>query len=244
MNIIKPAWSAPAVVQAFCSTRTGGVSQAPFDSFNLAGHVGDNPDHVRRNRAILMQSQNLPSQPNWLVQSHSATVVTLESEQNRHADAAITRQPGTIAVVMTADCLPILLCNLAGTEIAAVHAGWRGLHAGVVQQTLAKMLSPANQLIAWIGPAISQPRFEVGDEVRQAYIAKNDSAQSRFIANQPGRWLCDLAGLACDLLIRYGVQQVYRSNLCSYTNQDQYFSYRRDALTGRMASLIWIQSGA
>lgn len=244
MSIIKPAWKLPAHVKAFCSTRIGGVSQPPFDSLNLAQHVGDNLDHVQQNREILVASQQLPSQPCWLEQTHSTTVVTLESEANRHADAAITRQPDTIAVIMTADCLPILLCNHSGTEVAAVHVGWRGLLDGVVQETLAKMQSPASQLLAWIGPAISQPEFEVGDEVRQAFIEKYDSAQNRFKPNRPGHWLCDLAGLACDLLQRHGLAQTHRSNLCSYRNEAQYYSYRRDGVTGRMASLIWMQFDA
>lgn len=244
----QPEWSIPSAVKALYSTRRGGESQAPFDSFNLAEHVGDDLNRVARNRAILnkgtLLSQPLPSAPCWLQQTHSTTVVTLETEQNREADGAITRQADTVAVVMTADCLPLLFCNRSGTEVAAVHAGWRGLLDGIVQKTIAKMQSPANELMAWIGPAISQSKFEVGDEVRQAFVDKHASADNRFISNRPAHWLCDLPAMADDLLKSLGVADVTQSNLCSYSNEDDFFSYRREAITGRMASLIWIPSNA
>lgn len=241
--MLKPEWHLPLNVRALYSTRTGGVSQSPFDSFNLAEHVGDEPCRVKRNRDILLSWQ-LPSQPCWLQQTHSIVVVTLESDQSRQADAAITRQTDNVAIVTTADCLPILLCNQAGTEVAAVHAGWRGLLDGIVQQTISTMQSRANQLLAWIGPAISQSKFEVGDEVRQAFVNKDACADHRFISNRPESWLCDLPGLGYDRLNRLGVAEITQSNLCSYTNKDHFFSYRRNAVTGRMASLIWIQSDA
>jgi YfiH family protein len=266
VSMHQPEWSIPATVKALYSTRSGGVSQAPFDSFNLAEHVGDDLDRVGRNRAMLnqpmpngdkpnrdaLQSHSLPAAPCWLQQTHSTTVVTLESDQNREADSAITRKADTVAVVMTADCLPILLCNRSGTEVAAVHAGWRGLLDGIVETTIEKMQSPANDLLAWIGPAISQPKFEVGDEVRQAFVDKyadkyvdeQSSAESRFISNRPTHWLCDLPGLADDLLTRLGIADVTQSNLCSYSNEKDFFSYRRQAVTGRMACLIWISSNA
>jgi len=239
----QPDWSIPSHVKALYTTSVGGVSETPFDSFNLAQHVGDDPVRVFRNREIL-RSLALPSSPCWLQQTHSATAVTLEFEQNREADAAITRQTDTVAVVMTADCLPILLCNRSGTEVAAVHAGWRGLLDGVVQATITKMRSPANELMAWIGPAISQSKFEVGDEVRQAFVQQQAMADKRFISNRPAHWLCDLPALADDLLKHIGVEDVTKSNLCSYTNNKDFFSYRRQAVTGRMASLIWIPSNA
>lgn len=248
MSMLKPEWKLPSNVRALYSTRAGGVSQPPFDSLNFAEHVGDERAQVARNRQILMSSQQLPSQPCWLEQTHSTTAVILELDQSREADAAITRQPGKVAIVMTADCLPILLCNQSGTEVAAVHAGWRGLLNGVVQETISKMHSPANQLQAWIGPAISQSKFEVGDEVRQAFVDKHDSARSRFTSNlandRPGHWLCDLPGLGCDLLYRLGLAEVTLSNLCSYSDQDNFYSYRCNATTGRMACLIWIQPDA
>jgi YfiH family protein len=259
--MVQPEWSIPATVRALYTTRSGGVSQAPFDSFNLAEHVGDDLDRVARNRAMLsrdglnrdeLRSQSLPAAPCWLQQTHSTTVVTLESDQNREADGAITRQADTVAVVMTADCLPILLCNRSGTEVAAVHAGWRGLLDGIVETTIEKMQSPTSELMAWIGPAISQPKFEVGDEVRQAFVEKyadtyvdeQSPAESRFINNRTRHWLCDLPGLADDLLKGLGVADVTQSNLCSYANEKDFFSYRRQAVTGRMACLIWISSNA
>lgn len=243
MSMQQPEWSTPPAVKALYSTRQGGVSQAPYNSFNLAEHVGDDPERVARNRNTLL-SESLPSAPCWLQQTHSTIIVTLESDKNREADAAITRQADTVAVVMTADCLPILFCNQSGTEVAAVHAGWRGLLDGIVQTTIAKMQSPANELMAWIGPAISQPKFEVGNEIRQAFVDKHVSADNRFVSNRPEHWLCDLPALADDLLNRLGVADVTRSNLCSFSGEGDFFSYRRQAVTGRMASLIWISSDA
>jgi YfiH family protein len=243
MGLHQPEWSIPSHVKALYTTRLGGVSGSPFHSFNLAEHVGDNLDRVLRNREILL-SLGLPSAPCWLQQTHSTTAVTLELEQNREADAAITRQADTVAIVMTADCLPILFCNRSGTEVAAVHAGWRGLLDGIVQATITKMQSPTSELMAWIGPAISQSKFEVGDEVRQSFVEKQALADKRFISNRPAHWLCDLPALADDLLKSLDVADVTRSNLCSYSNESDFFSYRRQAVTGRMASLIWIPSTA
>ena len=164
----------------------------------------------------------------------------LENENIRDADAAITRQPGRVAVVMTADCLPILLCDRDGSEVAAVHAGWRGLQAGVIQSALAAMRSSNDRIMAWIGPAISQAAFEVGEEVRLAFAAADAGAVEYFESNRPGHWLCDLAGLAVRVLEQQGVATVFRDSHCSYRDSDLFFSYRRDGATGRMAALIWI----
>ncbi len=239
IDTIKPGWVAPPGVCAYTTTRLGGVGEAPFDSLNLALHVGDDPVHVARNRELLQQL-NLPAEPCWINQTHGTHAVTLELDNSRDADAAITRQPGVVAVVMTADCLPILVCNRDGSEVAAVHAGWRGLQAGVIQGTLASMESCGAQLQAWIGPGISQQNFEVGGEVRSAFIASIQDAESFFKENRKGHWLCDLAGLAERVLKRQGVVDVYRDPGCSYRDADRFFSYRRNATTGRMASLIWI----
>ena len=240
IKTIQPNWSAPSTIQACCTTRPGGVSAAPFDSLNLALHVGDDPALVTQNRKLLREQLELPAEPCWINQTHGTRTVTLEQDASRDADAAVTRVPGTIAVVMTADCLPILLCNRTGSEVSAVHAGWRGLQAGVVQSALAKMNSPGHQLIAWIGPGISQACFEVGDEVRTAFIDSMPHAQTFFSANRRGHWQCDLAGLAGQVLKAQGVAEVYRDSHCSYRDADNFFSYRRSATTGRMASLIWI----
>ena len=240
INFIEPDWSVPAPVRAVTTTRMGGFSLAPFDSLNLALHVGDNPDHVAQNRALLRQALDLPAEPSWIKQTHGIHAVTLEQEGSREADAAITRLPGTVAVVMTADCLPVLVCNREGTEVAAIHAGWRGLQAGVIQATLASMASVNEQLLAWIGPGISQDNFEVGDEVRAAFIDSIAPAEGFFQASRAGHWLCDLAGLAESVLQGQGVGEVYRDSGCTHRDADRFFSYRRDATTGRMASLIWI----
>ena len=240
IETVKPDWSAPPQIRACCTTRHGGVSQTPFDGLNLGLHVGDRDDDVLQNRRRLREDLLLPSEPCWINQTHSVEVVTLEQDDNRDADAAITREAGRIAVVMTADCLPILLCNRAGSEVAAIHAGWRGLQAGVIQSTLTAMHSPVEQLIAWVGPGITQASFEVGDEVYAAFVDPQPSAASCFNANRPGHWLCDLGGLAKSVLRRAGVAEVSLSPHCSYRDAGRFYSYRREATTGRMASLIWI----
>jgi len=239
-DLILPPWSAPAKVSACCTTRLGGVSAAPYDSFNLALHVGDDAERVRQNRERLRQKLALPREPGWIDQIHGSASVVLESDTGRQADAAITRQPGQAAVVMTADCLPILLCDRAGGEVAAVHAGWRGLQAGVIETALATMQTPAAQLMAWIGPGISQAAFEVGDEVRSAFADASAENEAYFEAHGPGHWLCDLAGIAERVLQAEGVSRIYRDPHCTYRDSGLFYSYRRDGATGRMAALIWI----
>jgi YfiH family protein len=240
IEIIQPDWQAPPVINACCTTRLGGVSLAPYDGFNLGLHVGDRDADVIENRRLLRESLALPSEPGWINQTHGVRSVTLERDRGRDADAAITREPGRVAVVMTADCLPILVCNHAGSEVAAIHAGWRGLQAGVIEAAIDALLSPPQQLLAWIGPGITQPNFEVGDEVYEAFIDRVANAQSCFSANRPGHWLCDLAGLAESVLQATGVTEVARTRYCSYADADLFYSYRREPVTGRMASLIWI----
>ena len=241
IDIVTPAWAAPANVGACCTTRQGGCSAAPFDSFNLGMHVGDRESDVILNRQRLRDQLALPNEPEWIRQTHSTEVVTLERDAGRDADAAITRVRGVVATVMTADCLPILLCHREGREVAAVHAGWRGLQGGIIQATLSAMQSSGADLLAWIGPGISQACFEVGDEVRAAFIDANPATASRFESNRAGHWLCDLAGIAVDWLAELGVNEVVRSPNCSYLESDLFYSYRREGVTGRMASLIWIK---
>ena len=244
IEIIEAKWNAPSQVKALCTTRQGGFSQPPYDSLNLATHVGDDDQSVMRNRELLCHSLRLPAEPCWLEQTHSTRVVSLESDSSRLADAAITREADTIAIVMTADCLPILLCNRSGSEVAAIHAGWRGLADGVIEATVNDMNSSADQLLAWIGPGISQQCFEVGSEVRDFYIARNRADESYFVANRPAHWLCDLSGLASATMARLDIAEISRAGYCSYSDDSHYFSYRRNALTGRLASLIWIDSNA
>ena len=240
IETIQPHWDAPSGIRAYCTTRRGGESATPYDSLNLALHVGDDDAQVVRNRDLLNQALKLPTEPCWINQTHGIHAVTLEQDSSRDADAAITRVPGNIAVVMTADCLPILICNRDGSEVAAVHAGWRGLQAGVIQAALKTMISPNQEVMAWIGPGISQACFEVGVEVHAAFIGSMQDAETCFDANRPGHWLCDLAGLAAKVLTAQGVDEVYRDSHCSYRDADKFYSYRRDATTGRMATLIWI----
>jgi len=240
IETVEPDWASPPQIRACCTTRHGGVSRMPFDSLNLGLHVGDRVDDVLQNRLRLREDLLLPSEPCWINQTHSVEVVTLEQDDNRDADAAITREAGRIAVVMTADCLPILLCNRAGSEVAAIHAGWRGLQAGVIQSTLAAMHASPQQLMAWIGPGITQASFEVGEEVYAAFVDPEPGAAACFSANRPGHWLCDLGGLAESVLHRAGVAEVTRSPHCSYRDAESFYSYRREAISGRMASLIWI----
>lgn len=240
IETIQPNWNSPPGIRACCTTRRGGVSAAPFDSLNLALHVGDDAKRVAQNRILLQQQLQLPTEPCWINQTHGTHTVTLEQDISRDADAAVTRVPGTIAVVMIADCLPILLCNQDGSEVAAVHAGWRGLQAGVIQSALTTMNSSNRRVMAWIGPGISQSCFEVGDEVRTAFIDSMRDAQTCFSVHREGHWLCDLAGLAERVLKAQGVGEVFRDSHCSYRDADRFYSYRRVATTGRMAALIWI----
>ncbi len=240
MRLIEPVWNAPSQVRAISTTRQGGVSGAPYDSFNLGAHVGDDLAQVLHNRQILEQQLKLPSTPCWLDQFHSTRAVQLEVDQCRTADAAVTRRPGQVVAIMSADCLPILFCNRDGSEVAGLHAGWRGLQAGVIQSCLASMQSSPQQIIAWIGPAISQEYFEVGAEVVAAFGNTVEDHERFFKPNRPDHWLCDLSGLATLILTRLGVSDVSCAPHCSYSDESLFYSYRRETNTGRMASLIWI----
>ena len=242
IDLLQPDWNAPDTVRACSTTRVGGFSEGAYAGFNLGRHVGDDDESVTRNRQLLKESLALPRDPDWIRQTHSTRAVVLEQDHRREADAAVTRRAGRIAVIMTADCLPILLCNRAGTEVAALHAGWRGLQAGIIDSTLSAMQSPASQLQAWIGPGITQEFFEVGDEVYAAFVETIDGCESHFVAHGAGHWLCDLAGIAQRVLARRGVTEVTRDAHCTYRDRTLFYSYRREGVTGRMATLIWINS--
>lgn len=241
-DLLTPGWPAPANVKAVCSTRAGGCSAGPYQSLNLGGHVGDSAQAVSHNRQLFQAMAAMPDQPVWLNQTHSTRCITLLSTtpDNVDADASFSRQPGLVCTVMTADCLPILICNRAGTEIAAVHAGWRGLCDGIIENTLQLFSQPAD-CMAWLGPAISQAAFEVGDEVRQAFINQDPAAAVAFIAGSEGKWLGDLYMLARQRLANFGVSAIYGGNYCTYSQRSEFFSYRRDGQTGRMASAIWLE---
>jgi len=238
-DLLIPDWPAPARVRALQTQRGGGCSQAPWDSFNLGDHVGDNPACVATNRVALRA--RLPADPLWLKQIHGITVVNAkECQESTDADAAFSRQPGIVCAVMTADCLPVLFCDRAGTVVAAAHAGWRGLVGGVLESTINEMAVPAGELLAWLGPAIGHSAFEVGDEVRAAFVADDPGAVVTFVPHTPGKWLADIYELARRRLRRAGIEAIYGGDLCTVSEPERFFSYRRDGVTGRMATLIWL----
>jgi YfiH family protein len=238
-DFLVPDWPAPVRVRALQTLRNGGCSRAPWDSFNLGDHVGDDPAKLMANRAALRT--HLPAEPLWLKQVHGTVVVAAEkSPRMNEADAAYTRQPGTVCVVMTADCLPVLFCDRAGMVVAAAHAGWRGLLGGVLEATVASMKVPAGEVLAWLGPAIGPSAFEVGEEVRAAFMAGDLASAEAFAPHAPGKWLADIYGLARQRLRRAGVEAVYGGTACTLSDPEHYFSYRRDGVTGRMATLIWL----
>jgi len=240
-----PDWPAPANVFAGTTTRQGGVSVAPYDSLNLGDHVGDSADAVANNRSLLKQRCNLPAEPVWLKQVHGTAVVNAAAVNDIPvADASYSHQSNSVCAVMTADCLPLLLCDQAGSVVAAVHAGWRGLADGVIEATIKEMDVTASKLMAWLGPAIGSKVFEVGDEVRQQFIDVDPQAveafQSSELSSTQGRWLADIYLLARQRLASLGLEQVYGGHCCTYTDAERFYSYRRDGVTGRMASLIWL----
>ncbi|MEI2606437.1 purine nucleoside phosphorylase YfiH [Erwinia aphidicola] len=241
MSLIVPNWSVPVNVRACSSTRMGGVSQAPWNSLNLGDHVGDDPEHVRVNRQRLLELGDLPSMPQWLEQVHGTDVLPLSwhTPASLRPDAAYTRTPGVVCAVMTADCLPVLFCSQDGQEVAAAHAGWRGLCNGVLEETLSAFSAPPAEISVWLGPAIGPDAFEVGPEVREAFIAQNPGDSAAF-RPKGEKFYADLWLLAKQRLQGCGVRQVWGGGQCTHTQAEQFFSFRRDGVTGRMASLIWL----
>ncbi len=243
--MFKADWPAPLSIKTAISTREGGVSLPPYDGLNLGSHVNDRPDAVAQNRQLFRQQAKMPAEPSWLNQVHGTDCVVLDQTDFSMgpvtADASATKTKGLVAVVLTADCLPVLFCDAAGTQVAAAHAGWRGLVDGVLEQTLAQFSDPTT-VMAWLGPAIGPTAFEVGAEVRLAFIEKDAKADAAFVAvpNKTGKWLADLHQLARLRLNACGVSQVYGGGFCTYTDSQAFYSYRRDGQTGRMASCIWI----
>ncbi|MHA6492514.1 peptidoglycan editing factor PgeF [Pseudomonas borbori] len=235
---IAPDWPAPARVKTCVTTRSGGISAAPFDSFNLGEHVGDDPVAVAKNRQRLVSQ--LGCQPAWLRQVHGVTVVEADASELLEADASWTATANVACTVMTADCLPVLFCDRAGTRVAAAHAGWRGLAAGVLEATLDAFDCAAEDTLVWLGPAIGPQAFEVGVEVREAFIAQHAEAGAAFVASvNPGHYMADLYQLARIRLAARGVSAVYGGDFCTYSDS-RFYSYRRTAQTGRFASLIWL----
>lgn len=239
-HAIVPDWPAPPNVHAMSTTRGGGYGSGAYDSFNLASHVGDDPVAVAANRQLLRN--RLPVVPVWLKQVHGVRCVDVATAgHDAEADASFSRTPVQACAVLTADCLPLLLCDEAGTVVAAVHAGWRGLAAGVIEAAAGAMQVPGARLLAWLGPAIGPAAFEVGAEVRAAFLQQDQGAAAAFVPHGTGKWLCDLYVLARRRLARLGVKRIHGGGDCTYTQRERFFSYRRDGITGRMATLVWLE---
>jgi YfiH family protein len=238
---LEPDWPAPARVRALSTWRTGGVSAAPHASLNLGDHVGDSPERVAENRRRLATAAGLPSEPVWLSQVHGTSVADLDAAgPSGSADAAFTRHGGRVCAILTADCLPVLLATESGDLVGAAHAGWRGLAAGVIEATVGAMAVPPRSLLAWLGPAIGPAHFEVGPEVREAFLTGDSGAEAAFVANARGRFMADLGALGRRRLEALGVSRVYGGGECTFAAGERYFSHRRDGLTGRQATLIWL----
>ena len=241
LEVIQPDWNAPDTIYACCTTRSGGVSQRGYSSLNLASHVADDLVNVQCNRVLLQQHLKLPTEPQWLNQTHTTEVTNLDYDSSRDTDAAITSIPSRIAVVLTADCLPVLFTNIQGTEVGAAHAGWRGLLNGVLENTLQALTSPAEEIIAWLGPAIGPQRFEVGQEVRLAFTHQDAQLDKFFIPTRSGHYLADLYSIARTRLKNIGLRHISGGQYCTFNEADRFFSYRREKDTGRQASLIYIK---
>ena len=236
---IVPDWPAPANVRALITTRSGEARTGPLASMNLGQGIDDDLQSVQTNRASLRDL--LPAEPKWLLQVHGAQVADADRlQQPAEADAAVARNPGSVCTVLVADCLPVLLTDRTGIVVAAAHAGWRGLAAGVLENTVRAMGTAPDKLLAYLGPAIGPSAFEVGADVRDAFLARSADAASAFVAHEPGKWLADLFALARQRLRTSGVTQIYGGGLCTYSDPRRFFSYRRDKTTGRMAALIWL----
>ena len=238
---IVPDWPAPARVHAFVTTRGGGVSEGAYASMNLGLSSGDEPARVARNREIV--TELLPQPPRWLSQVHGIEVADLDEPpvaERPRADAAVTGTPGRVCTVLTADCMPLLLTDAKGRRVAIAHAGWRGLAAGVIENAVAALQTEGSSVLAWMGPAIGPEAFEVGADVREAFMAKDSRAQDAFIAHTPGKYLADLYELARQRLEALGVTQVYGGGFCTYYDTGRFFSYRREQQSGRMGAFIWI----
>jgi YfiH family protein len=244
--MIIPNWNAPKNVKAFASTRFDGFSTGAYQGLNLGTHVGDDASLVENNRAWLKQHANMPAAPVWLHQTHSTDVVTVlhPTADILDADGAFTTAKDVVCSAMTADCLPVILTDTKGTQVAAVHAGWRGLAGGILENAVAKFsnLGSENKIIAWLGPAIGKQAFEVGDDVLEAFVSFDSQAKLAFEAKaEPGKWLANMSQLATQRLNKVGVTSVTDSNLCTFADADAFYSYRRDGITGRQATFIWLE---
>lgn len=238
---IEPDWPAPRNVRAASTLRSGGTSRGPYAGFNLALHVGDDPDKVAANRRLLCQALSLPTHPLWLNQVHGTLAVQADAFDGSPpaADASHAAESGKVCVVMTADCLPVLFCDRAGTRVAAAHAGWRGLAGGILEATVAAL--GEGEYMAWLGPAIGPNAFEVDRPVRDAFLNRLGDCGDDFLQIDDHHWLADLYSLARRVLARAGIDEVYGGDCCTYGDEGRFYSYRRDGQTGRMATLIWLE---
>jgi YfiH family protein len=243
IDVINANWTAPAHVHAFTTTRLGGFSLAPFDTFNLATHVGDSKADVLQNREVLQRKKKLPHAPLWLEQNHSTVVISADEmyESYPQADASYSSLPGRVCAVLTADCLPLLITDTQGIQVAAVHAGWKGLAEGIVPACIAKLKATPKDLLVWMGPAIGPKVFEVKDDVRDLFLKMNAALPQHFHQTSAGVYLLDMYSAARYQLNRCGVEQIFGGDFCTYTDHERFFSYRRHHTTGRMASLIWFE---
>jgi len=235
----------PENISAVTTLIHGGISQGAFSEFNLAMHVGDDAEAVKTNRAKLLADLQLPSEPAWLEQVHSDKVIRVDAPLldgcTPQADASVSVSKGVVCAVMTADCLPVFFCDEAGSEVAVAHAGWRGLHAGIISNTVKAMRSAAEKIQVSLGPAIGAENFEVGEEVFQAFVEKNCLNKNAFVATQKNHYLCDIYQLACIELRSLGIYKIAGGEFCTYRDHEQFYSFRRQQKTGRMASLIWLR---
>lgn len=244
-HYIIPTWNAPKNISAVFTTRQDGNSPPPCDSFNFGSKNIDDPKNVEANREQLIRELNLPSSPCWLTQVHGNNVICVESCNKKYpqADASYSLQPKYVCAVITSDCLPILICNKSGTKVAAIHAGWRGLHSGVIENTLTKLQMKSEETLVALGPAIGPDFFEVGDEVREKFMQKNPASNVAFISNgKEGKWLANLYSLATQIFQAHGITEILGGKFCTFKQKDLFFSHRRDhGKTGRMAAVIWIK---
>lgn len=241
LSLIKPDWPAPSHIHACSSCRSGGVSLAPYDSLNLGDHVGDELKAVKNNRQRLATQAQLPGEPLWLQQVHGTAVIDANDwTPVVKGDASYSNQAEQVCTVLTADCLPVLFSDRSGRQVAAAHAGWRGLLAGVLENTVARFEGRRQDILAWLGPAIGPQQFEVGKEVFEAFCERGDAAAQAFQQRDSAHYLADIYLLARQRLAAAGVTSVFGGEHCTVSQADRFFSYRRDGRTGRMASLIWI----
>ncbi|MCW5590308.1 MAG: peptidoglycan editing factor PgeF [Legionellales bacterium] len=244
LHCIIPEWPAPKWVKAFATTRRDGFSEGAFAGLNLGDHVNDNPIHVQQNRELLIKEGYLPHPPNWLQQIHSNIVIDAEKNPTTlpAADACYTQHPQRVCIVLTADCLPLLITDIHGREVAAVHAGWKGLHSGIINNACNKFQAPPRELLVWIGPGISGAVYEVNNEFRERFLMLHPDYHAAFTPSQtPDHWLANLPWIARYQCEKLGIPQCYGGDICTYQNPDHYFSYRRNNMTGRQASLIWLE---